>query len=364
MVHRRVRLPCLLSLCREEWGRILCPVGIVSLMLTVAGALTLIVAGTNYAVDPSGLYRPTAQKQARNLRQRKLALLKGLQRKPVQTLILGSSRVFNLHLSGDRRFPQPVLNFSVTTAKAEDYLAGYRLVRASQPQPPRLVLVGIEHPAFHPRLPAQWEAYTARAFTDELERTGALCCRRGWRWRMLLCATHFRQSLVELERRHKARSGRLKQKFRWQPDGTATWIDLLEGKRNPRLMERQLRTFPRTGLAARSYRRPSPERLRLFEQLLAECETDGVQVIAYIVPAHPRLVELTRSIWQGGVEQSLVRELSELCARHGATFRDWFDPEALGLTDPDFRDVMHPIDEAQRRIADAVAEFVPGGATA
>jgi hypothetical protein len=340
-------------------------------------ALALLVAGTNYVTDPAGIYRPAKSKQARNLRLRKLSLLKGVKRAPCATLVLGSSRVFNLSLNGDERFPQPTLNLAVTTAKAEDYLASYELVREAvgaapahpssmhstsavefcieegragatptHHSPIRLVIIGIEHPAFHPTMKPQWESYTAGKYTDELQQIGAVQITRAWRWRMLLSPLQFHQSLIVLQRRWRERKG-AKQKFRWSADGSGTWMDLLEGKRNPRLLRRQLRNFPRTGLAVRSYTRAGEQRLRWFEELLAQCQLDGAQAVAYIVPAHPLLVEKTWELGFKPMHDKLVEALSHACSAYGALFADWYDGSELGLNEQHFRDVMHLRDEGQ-----------------
>ncbi|MDQ3024575.1 MAG: hypothetical protein M3R04_09375 [bacterium] len=343
---------------------------IVAILICSLLAFTLLVAVTNYVTDPAGIYRPSKSKQARNLRLRKLSLLRALRRAPYATLVLGSSRVFNLSLAADARFPQPTLNFAVTTAKAEDYLACYRLARAAQTQPPSLVIIGIEHPAFHPTMRPQWEAYTAGIYTDELEAIGALRRGLGWRQRMLLSPTQFHQSLIEIQRLGRSRGGlaallvtgrwrsqgSARQKFRWSADGSGTWMDVLEGKRNPKLLARQLRNFPRSGLGISSYTRIGQQRLRWFELLLEQCAADGTQVIAYIVPAHPLLVEKTWRLGFQPMHEQLVNALRVASSQHGAVFHDWYDGSALGLDDSHFRDVMHLTDEGQAIIARRLAE--------
>jgi hypothetical protein len=317
-------------------------------------AFALLVAATNWLIDPAGIYRGR-RKPSRNLRLRKLALLKGLRRQPCGTLVLGSSRVFNLMLADDIRFPQPPLNFAVTTAKAEDYLAGYLLV--SEVAKPTLVVIGIEHPAFHPTLAPQWEAFTAGRYTDMLEGIGALKRAAGWRWRMLLSALQFHQALIVVQRGWRERKG-ARQKFRWSADGSGTWLDLLEGRRNPRLLRRQLRNFPRTGLAIRSYRRIGEQRLRWFAQLLELCAADGARVIAYVVPAQPQLVARTWELGFEPIHEQLIAALAGLSAQHGAVFNDWYDGAQLGLDAAHFRDVLHLTDEGQALIRERLAQMI------
>lgn len=320
-------------------------------------SLVVFIAATNVLVDPAGLYRP-GRAQPRNLRVRKLALLRKLRSRPCATLVLGSSRMFNMSLIGQARFPQPPLNFAITEARVEDYLASWHLVRAAQDVPPRLVLVGVEHPAFHPTLPPKWDARNSGGYAEALAGIGALRKDDDERWRALLTPWQFHQSLIELQRRWWARRGGHRPKFRWSPDGSATWTDLLEGKRNPRRLRRQLRNFPCTGLGIFSYRRVGEQRLRWFEQLLAECAADGCSVVAYIVPAHPALVQRTWQIGFAPVHEQLVAALEAACARHGAQFADWFDCSGLGLGSDDFRDLMHPTDEGQAVIAAHIAALL------
>jgi hypothetical protein len=345
--------------------------------LLILCALALLVVLTNYLTDPADLYHPRRARQARNLRLRKLALLKGLKRTPCATLVLGSSRVFNLTLVGDARFPQPTLNFAVTTAKAEDYVVGYKLVReamggsgggagipareeADKNVRPsiRMVIIGIEHPAFHPTMPPQWEAYTAGKYTDVLQQMGAVRINPSWRWRMLLSPLQFHQSLIALQRKWRERKG-AKQKFRWSADGSGTWLDLLAGQRNPRLLRRQLRNFPRTGLAVRSYTRVGEQRLRWFEELLDMCHADGAHAVAYIVPAHPLLVAKTWDLGFKPMHEQLVEALHQTCSEHDATFADWYDGTQLGLDESHFRDVMHLTDEGQAIIKERLLELYP-----
>jgi hypothetical protein len=172
---------------------------------------------------------------------------------------------------------------------------------------------------------------------------------------MLLSPLQLHPSLIELQRRWRQRKG-ARQKFRWSADGSGTWIDLIEGKRNPRLLARQLRNFPRTGLGVRTYTCVGEQRLRWFEETLEQCAAEGMRVVSYIVPAHPLLVEKT---WQVGfrpVHGQLVAKLSTVSEQHGAVFRDWFDGSSMGLTEAHFRDAMHLTDDGQKIVAEHLAK--------
>ena len=317
--------------------------------------LALLVALVNYWVDPAQLYR-RSRRPVRALRARKLDLLRWRRGKPVRTLVLGSSRAYNLDLAAEAAFPAPVFNLAVTAACTEDYLACYNLVLAHQSEPIELLVIACEPPALHPTGKLPWEAYISKEYTAELEQLGAI--RRGslWRWLQLFSITHFRESANEWMRLRKARKLQALHKFQWRADGYGSWLDNPLRQDNPRLTARQLGAYPRTGLRYQSYNRISERRAQWLDELLELCRANGTRVLVYIPPEHPELVALTDQLSDGRIYPMVAGHLAAALERHAGVFLDWHDPAGLGLTAADFRDAIHPRDGAQARIAGRLAE--------
>jgi len=328
------------------------------------GLLALAVL-LSLAVDPAGLYWRRS-KQPRNLRLRKLELLRQLGSRravaPLGSLVLGSSRVFNLMLSGNPDYPQPVFNFAVTAAKAEDYLACWRIAQQTQPAPPRLLVVCLELAAFHPRLPTEWEALSAPDYRRVLEQIGVLRPSPFWRAGLLFSHVQLRQALTDIQRQLRGRE-KSAAKFRWNADGSATWHDLLRGQRNPRLLARQLRTYPRNGIALRSFSRLGALRQHCFRTLLAEARAAGTQVLAYLAPEHPQLAE---RLGERGrrIHAEASAWLASACQEQGACFLDLWSSASLGLNAEDYRDALHLVDSAQAQVEARLAASQRLAATA
>lgn len=341
-----------------------------------AAGLAALCALVNWVVDPGGLYRGTP-KQPRNLRARKTGLLRAIYgarsgqtqakgtntqnrtAKQLGTLLIGSSRCFNLVLSGDERFPQPVFNFSVTAARAEDWLAAWSTAIEILSAPPRLVIICAELPALHPTLPSEWEALTEPAWATQLDRAGAIRRGAAWRWGMLLSLVQLRRSLSELQRRFKERDGRCGAKFLWNADGSASWHDLRQGQRNPRLIARQLRSYPRNGIGIHSYTRVGEMRLRMLKLLLAEARAGGTRVLVYLAPEHPRMMARLGGAGER-VREIAAEALQAACMEAGSGFLDLSLASNLELTEDDFRDAMHLVDSAQGRVREHLAAALGG----
>lgn len=337
---------------------------ILLIALLAAVALLGAVAFINYYADPGLLYHKKGKRrQARNVRQRKLVLLKNLV-EPFRTLVLGSSRVLNLDLTPAQDFPHPVFNYSVTAARAEDYLISYRLFRQRQGTPPKVAIVSCELSAFHPTLPQPWEGKTAGVYTEELVKLGALPRGKWWKYAALFSNEHLRESLNHLKWLARGKKKGFSHKFRWEASGVGAWLDPLDTGGKRKLIARQTRRYPRSGIGLSSFHAPDAKRLAYLEQLLIEGAADGVSFIIFLAPENPLLLQAMLPLGVGTLYEKTANALSSLAAKHGAVFRDWHDPSALGLGEADFRDIMHLTDEAHGRVAleleRLLAEFRPG----
>ena len=335
-------------------------VKVVVVAAVVAAALALAGAWVNYYADPGLLYhRKGKRRQARNVRARKLVLLKNLVT-PFRTVVLGSSRVLNLDLTPAERFPHPVFNYSVTAARAEDYLASYRMFVRRQKAAPEIAVVSCEISAFHPTLPQPWEGKTAGAYTDELIAMGAL--KRGpvWKYAALFSREHLRESLNHLKWIARGKKKGFEHKFRWEASGVGAWLDKLDDAARKSLIARQTRRYPRSGIGLRTFHEPSRERLGYLEQLLIEGGEQGTRFIIFIAPENPSLLAEVLKLGAGHLYVKCADAISRIAAEHGAVFRDWHDPALVGLGEGDFRDIMHLTDEAHGRFAFELEKLLDG----
>ncbi len=324
----------------------------------VLGCLALalaLIALVNYLVDPALLYHPQRHRPIRALRARKLDLLRHRRGDPIRTLVLGSSRAYNLDLSAEPAFPAPVFNLAVTAACTEDYLVCYDAVCAQQSASLELLVIACEPPALHPHSTLPWEAYISKEYTRKLEQLGALELGPLWRWQQLFSLAHFRESANELLRLRKARKLQALHKFVWRADGYGTWLDNPLREANVRLTARQLRAYPRTGLRYRTYSHIGEQRARWLSELLARCQAAGTRVLMYIPPEHPDLVNLTDLLSDGRIYPLVSAHLANALTQVDGVFFDWHAPADLGLNAADFRDAIHPRDGAQVRLAARLA---------
>lgn len=319
--------------------------------VVIAAAMLLAAAFINFYADPGLLYhRKGKRRQARNVRARKLTLLKNLIQ-PFRTVVLGSSRVLNLDLNHAEGFPRPAFNYSVTAARAEDYLASYRLFTRLQKAAPEVAVVSCEISAFHPTLPQPWEGKTAGVYTAELIAMGALKRSRFWKWGALFSLEHLRESLNHLKWITRGKRRGFEHKFRWEAGGVGAWLGTLDENARRNLIARQTRRYPRSGIALGTFHAPCPARLGYLEQLLDEGAAQGTRFIIFLAPENPHLLAQMHKLGAGALYAKAADAIATVAAKHGAVFRDWHDPSLVGLGEGDFRDIMHLTDEAHRRFA-------------
>ncbi|MCC7479568.1 hypothetical protein IT575_14090 [bacterium] len=361
----------------------LLPLGIA---LAVLLALWLTLLFLNWYVDPARIYRRRHEvRPARKLRERKLKLLREA-KQPIATLILGTSRVFNLDLLGclerERQaesskaagdgparaasgkpsaefIPSPQFNFAVDGGMSEDWLAAWRWVCRLNAQkgggPPRLLIIGVGLPSFHPCKPLPWEALVERDFGQELVALGALPAGDFWRWPLLLRYDTARHTLRYLQKRARRKRDGYSAKFDYREDGVLHWLDQ-DKAGGGGLLERQLRSYPRTGLLLQSFERIGDRRGAWFEALLAECASAGTRVCICIVPEHPRMFEREQELGAKRVHDMVHSYLEQHCAASGALLLDWLDPASIGFDEACFRDIMHFTEPGARRLGSALLQ--------
>jgi hypothetical protein len=331
----------------------------------IAGGALAVLAGGNYWLDPAHLFAGKKSPLRGNTRLRKMEMLAGLARSGgfpqggLGTLVLGSSRCYNLGLVEPCPLPQPLFNFGVSSGCSEDFLAGYRFAKAAL-GPPRAAVLCVEPQCLHPHRLPDWEALVMRGpYAEALLELGAL--RRGpaWPWPLLLSPDYLRHGVADLTWRLKSRQQGYRKKFRWEPNGVGTWTDDVAAEPVTARTRRQISRMLASEVNPRDFPAPGQDRVKWLNTALAEMRADGVSVVLYAASMHPALRDAMHSN-SPGVVDSVNAALSAACSAHGATFRDWHDPAGLGFTGADYRDAIHPRDHAQARIAEEVAKLFVG----
>jgi lysophospholipase L1-like esterase len=129
---------------------------------------------------------------------------------------------------------------------------------------------------------------------------------------------------------------------RVDPDGLVHWIareqDMARGNRGfPSRLSAHVRDFGNPFLADSSF---TEERWREFRELLDEAHAHRVRTLVFVTPVHPELMSrLPRGYraWHA----SWAERVKDICAAHGAEFRDFTDPASFGGSPKDFYDGVH-----------------------
>ena len=268
----------------------------IALRLAAFAPLALIVALTNYVVDPGNMFgadsregglaaepltgRPmTATFTLDDLRlQRRLA--EGRRRVP-DVLVLGSSRT---RLLSQAAFPNlEVVNASVGAASLEDIIALFELYD-EQGLCPRALFVAVDAWALSGALrnPSRALEPELHAALRRLDWESGLDFFAWWpqRWRLLASPPYFQASLALIfsgsDRRGDPGST-------FQPDGSVVWAQGL-AKRRPEVVEVIVRDTPPPPFVV-----PPPKRTRvlLLETFLRDVQRRDVRVVLWLPPYHP-----------------------------------------------------------------------------
>ncbi len=270
--------------------------------------------------------------------------------RPVQGLVLGSSRAMKVapedlgRLTGKRWF-----NFSVDSARAEDYLAIYRWARRRDPGLDS-VLLGLDVEAFHdgvgfddrlkacPELMRALEGGGAGSgggapLGDALTRLKTVMSRFYAQdvVRSLQIAVHRPPVLMSFDG-----AGYLHY-VRWEGQRRDGSFDLQANLAGSR--EEYLRRF-------KEMRGLSEERKLRLRTLLGEARRDGVRVVLWLTPLHPDLAAYLARETRYPALLSAAREFAAASAKEaGAPFRDFSEPGGFGGTETGWYDGGH-VDES------------------
>jgi len=292
-----------------------------------------------------------------NTRLEKYELLQQLP-VPARTLIIGSSHVMTMQPAEiDRLLPGPCFNFGMPSAMAEDYLAALRLVVEDAHAPIEHVILGIDFPALHPKLPLMYEGryfLKYRRFVPADMLGPPLWADR---LTMLINAEQTEESLNVLRRRVQRRMRT--PNFELYPDGSAAMVardqTIRAGRFDlDRVLDRRLRHFDSYSLHLATFSEPGAERLDCLRRFVEYCYDRGIDVHAYLTPLHPRQWELLGTLPQAAVLDQCTADLMALFASYDEEFRDYSHVESFGGDAALFYDEQHAMPENQRRIAEAL----------
>jgi len=313
---------------------------IIRTFLLALAALALLYAFVVQTVDPRGDFnrRPTAgvilDAQAEKVKSFAAYAARG----PVDGLILGSSRSMKidpqaLQAETGLRF----FNFAIEGARAEDYLALYRWVRA-QGARPRVILIGLDIEALHSDnrpesrqpLPGTAPANTG----DPSERFSRWLARE----RKIFGASYLGDAIRAVA--FLPWSSRLPY-YAFGPDGYLRYPQFeAQRARGTFNLDRRIadcltlyleRFQDMTGL--------SPGRRAAFEELVRETRSDNARVVIWLTTLHPRTVdylarrtryaELLAQVgaYAAGLACEPTVRVLDLSSgeRYGATASGWYD---------------------------------------
>jgi hypothetical protein len=281
-------------------------------------------------------------------------------RTPVEGIILGSSRSMKISprvltaATGLTFF-----NFSVESARTEDYLAIYRWVRAHDARP-RAVVIGLDVEALHDRDTPD----------DRLQRNAALRnlvdAPDSALWSLLSASkSMFTIAYVKDASRSVWQALRGSERplsgfdadgylryFQWESQ-RAQGVPVFEDN-----LERCLRLY----LARfEDMHGLSTTRKRHLESALLEARADGARAVAWVTPLHPVTTGFLEQRTRYGALLALTRAyLAELHVKLGIPVHDFSAPAGYGGTGAGWYDCAHADDAEADLIAHAVARDLHG----
>jgi hypothetical protein len=335
----------------------------VAAFVAAAAGLSAVLVGLAWLVDPrddfgTGLF-PVVVSDAR--REKVERFVSYDRERPVQGIVLGSSRSMKLApRSLEAVFGLRFFNFSVDSARAEDYLALYRWTRR-QGGSIRLVIVGLDVEALHDD-----DTPDATLQSNAALRTALEGRQLGWNERLMQIVRRYKAVFttayvsdiawavrLELSRAPgEARAavfeadGYLRYP-RWEGQRAAGTFDL----------EREIeRCLPKYRRRFEGMTHLSSRRRQELQTLIAEARGDGARVIVWLTGIHPRTARYLETRTRYGALLGEVREyLGELHRSLGVDVRDYSEPSAYGGTLSGWYDCGH-IDEIDAsRVAASLA---------
>jgi len=320
------------------------------------------VIGMNVAVAPANLWSGRVKAAAasllrglhltgtRNLNERQLQkeVVKGLPAAP-ELLVLGSSRSMEIHSTF---FPGVTLrNASVSRATLEDLIILSELYR-DRGMIPRTVILGADPWLFNPAFNSTRWRDLQREYLRAARRLGLSAAGEATRWRyqmrrwgQLLSPSYFQSSVQSLLAGETTIVARPEIQGDGQyvlKDGSIWYPSAYRNRSTQEVDQRVDRILADSIYSLKGMTGLDPARCRTWERYLDSLSADGIRIVFWMAPYHPKLYQHLKSSPQyRGVLQA-EDYLRELAARRGIQILGSYDPGVLGAGPDQFYDEEHP----------------------
>jgi hypothetical protein len=308
-------------------------------------SVMLVAAVMNYLVNPYGIYSTELLPRVEtNIYEKKLDLY-GKFDEPIDTLIIGSSRAFDVDpdLVEELTGQEHAFNFSVPGAKAETFYAILRYV-LDRGSPVSMVVLAVDPESFHPTMPIQPES----VYVDEIAQYCILNpevrSTSAEKVSLLFTLDQTGESINSLEDVLKSSEGQVKWLYR--DNGYADWVqrerEIEEGTYDlESKLDSRVRKYPDRSLMLPSFTHLGETRMEYWEDLLALCDERGIMVYAYLPAYHPRLYDELMNLGAGDILGQVSDYLESTVTSHGGIYRNYMNIESFGGNPEFFYDEIH-----------------------
>lgn len=281
-----------------------------------------------------------------------------------QVLVLGSSRTMQISppylsaLTGGKR----VFNYGVSSAEPLDFLTILRHALEMNAKP-QMIVVGVDEQAFGAafnkyqiQLVSHWSLYRNIPFPERLDFTGYALRNTS--------LSSIPTSVGILLRPNKTLRPLAKTKELLLEDGYLIYreraLDKAAGKHDAiASAESQSRSFKRNQHEHELMMTPTQRKYDLMRQFLTLAHDNGIEVKVMLLPMQPRYAELTQNKRMRRATRDEGRELAQMCAATGATYRDFTDIASYGGDPNEFWDGVHQTPENIRRMINTLFGHKP-----
>lgn len=354
-----------LELSHHSGGR-----GFVAVFLAAFALGWLLLLAINVLGNSTNLF-PSPRHPAQSERAWKTRRIDALTRAgtPPEVVVLGSSRVMQIRpsyvsaLAGGAR----VFNYGVSAANPVDWTAqvGYLLHSSAKP---KTIILGVDEFCFgsmtsHWQLQSFGHAGLIRRlpWPEVVPMTGEVLSNvapdNTWRsFRAAFKHEADNPTMFVSKSEYVLPDGYMIYRSVEEAREKGSFDTLAEVRKSAKTFANKVADQPDEGMAL------TPRRTQLFERVLDECRSNGVEVKVMLLPLHPeyaRIVMGARGGRLGRIWDDVAAYLAKTCPEHGATFRDFRDPKSFGADPNGFWDGQHMTSENDRRMLNVLYGLKP-----